>query len=125
MSRVACLSVPLFPLAARLRAEPELAGEALAVTEGAGAAARVVAASRAARQLGIRPGVTLAQARAVVPKLAARGRDAAAEGSAHDALLEVAARHSPRVESAEPGLAFLDLDGIRASELELGRALAR
>ena len=27
MSRVACLAVPLFPLAARLRSEPDLAGE--------------------------------------------------------------------------------------------------
>jgi len=46
MSRIACLYVPLFPLAARLRAEPELAGEIIAICEGNGAAARVVAASR-------------------------------------------------------------------------------
>ena len=71
MSRLACLWVPLFPLAARLRAEPELAGEALAVTAGNGAAAQIVAATRAARRLGVTAGMTLVQARALVPKLAA------------------------------------------------------
>ena len=40
--RLLALAVPLFPLAARLRAEPALRDEALAVTEGNGSAARVV-----------------------------------------------------------------------------------
>ena len=35
-TRIACLLVPLFPLAARLRSEPELAREALVVTAGNG-----------------------------------------------------------------------------------------
>ncbi len=131
MTRLACLLVPLFPLAARLRAEPELAGEALAVTAGNGSAARVVAASRAARKLGIRAGMTLAQARALVPKLAARGRDAAGERAAQEALAEVAESFSPRVEDAGEGVVFIDLDGGErrltgaAAEPELGQALAR
>ena len=54
MTRLACLLVPLFPLAARLRAEPELTGAAVAVCEGNGSAARVVAASRPARTRGVR-----------------------------------------------------------------------
>ena len=48
MSRLACLSVPLFPLAARLRSEPELRHEALAVAVGQGDTARVTAATRLA-----------------------------------------------------------------------------
>ena len=68
MSRLACLWVPLFPLAARLRAEPGLAAEALAVTAGNGAAAQIVAATRAARRLGVTAGMTLIQARALVPR---------------------------------------------------------
>ncbi|MCZ7650998.1 MAG: hypothetical protein M5U13_07500 [Thermoanaerobaculia bacterium] len=36
MPRLACLAVPLFPLAARLRSEPELRHEAVAVVEGQG-----------------------------------------------------------------------------------------
>jgi len=137
MSRLACLWVPLFPLAARLRAEPELAAEALAVTAGNGAAAQIVAATRAARRLGVTAGMTLIQARALVPKLAARNRDSTCERAAQEALAEIAERYSPRVEIAGPGVLFLDADGLAGRfrpaspaaadwtpERELGRALA-
>ena len=67
MARIACLFAPLFPLAARLRSEPELGGEVVAVCDGNGGAARVVAASRVARRAGIRTGMALAQARSVLP----------------------------------------------------------
>ena len=130
MPRLACLSVPLFPLAARLRAEPELARQALAVVDGEGPAARVVAATRAARRAGVRAGQTLAQARVVLPGLAARGRDAEVERAAAETLVETAARFSPRVEAAAPGLVWLEVDGLGRrysgpeGERELGRALA-
>ncbi len=110
--RLACLWVPLFPLAARLRSEPELKGEALAVLTGEGQTARIVAATRLARQAGVRPGMTLSQARALIPKLVARGRDAACEVSAQEALLEVAERFSPRLEDGGAGLAYLDTGGL-------------
>lgn len=131
MPRIACLVVPLFPLAARLRAEPELAGEAIAVVEGSGPAARVVAATRAARRAGIAPGATLAQARALVPRLVARGRDAECERAAREALTEAAERFSPRVEEVEAGAVCLDVDGAarrfrgRTPERDLGLALQR
>ncbi len=112
MTRLACLLVPLFPLAARLRAEPELAGEELVVCEGNGAAARVVGASRPARRAGVQPGMSLAQARGLLPALIARGRDPACEASAHEALLEAASVLSPQVEDAAPGCAFADLGGM-------------
>ena len=48
--RLACAHVPLFPLAARLRSEPELRDEALAILQGNGATARTVAATRRARR---------------------------------------------------------------------------
>jgi protein ImuB len=99
-SRVACIVVPLFPLAARLRSEPELVREAVAVFEGNGNAARVVAATRPARRAGIQPGMTLPQARALMPDLLARGRDLESERAAQEALAEVAETFSPRVESA-------------------------
>lgn len=110
--RLACLLVPLFPLAARLRSEPELKREALAVVEGNGHAARVVAATRSARRAGIRPGITLPQARARMPKLVARARDPECERSAQEALLEVAESFSPRIEDAGPGYIYLDIDGL-------------
>ncbi len=133
-SRIACLAIPLFPLAARLRSEPELVREAVVVVEGNGNAARVIAATRLARDAGVRPGATLPQARALCPKLVARARDEMCERAAQEALLEAAESFSPRVEDAGGGLAFLDVQGIErhfrsppsgsCPELEMGRALA-
>ena len=111
-SRIACVRVPLFPLAARLRSEPELKGEAIVVCEGNGNAARVIAATRAARKAGIRPGLTLPQARALYPRLIAKGRDAESERASQEALLEVADGFSPRVEDGGEGVVYMDLDGL-------------
>jgi protein ImuB len=128
-TRIACLLVPLFPLAARLRSEPELAREALIAVEGNGNATRVVAATRPARAAGVRPGLTLVQARALCPKLVVRSRDGECERAAQEALLEVAEGFSPRVEDAGEGLAYLDIDGVErlypvpSPELALGRSL--
>ncbi len=108
---IACLYVPLFPLAARLRSEPELKDEPVAVCEGNGSAARIVAATRKARRAGVEAGMTLPQARARVPKLIARGRDRECERAAEQALLEVAEMFSPRVEDEGEGVVYLDLDG--------------
>lgn len=127
--RIACLHLPLFPLAARLRSEPELVREAVAVTEGNGNAARVVAGTRLAREAGVKPGHTLPQARALCPKLVARPRDAECERAAQEALLEVAESFSPRVEDAGEGVAYVDVEGLErhfkgdSPELDLGRSL--
>ena len=109
---LACLHVPLFPLAARLRSEPDLKGEAVAVFEGNGNAARVVAAARRAREKGIQPGMTLPQARSICPGLTVRARDLESERAAQEALLEVADTFSPRVEDAAEGLVYMDLEGL-------------
>lgn len=110
--RLACFFVPMFPLAARLRSEPDLREQAVAVVEGNGSAACVVAATRRAREKGVRAGLTLAQARALVPKLIARARDAACESTAQEALLEVAESFSPRIEDSGDGVVFLDVTGM-------------
>lgn len=128
MTRIACLYVPMFPLAARLRSEPELLPEAVAIVEGNGGAAHIVAATRRARTKGIRAGLSLAQARTIVPKLIARGRDTECERTAQEALLEVAETFSPRVEDDGEGVVFIDITGMErhfASEEELARAAIR
>ncbi|HYM61893.1 MAG TPA: hypothetical protein VEZ11_13500 [Thermoanaerobaculia bacterium] len=112
MIRIACFLVPLFPLAARLRSEPDLLQEAVAIVEGNGNNAHVVAATRRARKKGIRQGHSLAQARSILPKLIARGRDAECERTAQEALLEVAETFSPRVEDAGNGLVYVDITGM-------------
>ncbi|HEX9986406.1 MAG TPA: DNA polymerase Y family protein [Thermoanaerobaculia bacterium] len=128
MTRLACFLVPLFPLAARLRSEPELLQEAVAIVEGNGPAAHVVAATRRARSKGVRTGHSLAQARSIIPKLIARGRDPECERTAQEALLEVAETFSPRVEDAGEGVVFVDVSGMERhfdSEEELGKAAIR
>ena len=126
--RIACFYVLMFPLAARLRSEPELLNEAVAIVEGNGSNAHVVAATRRARKKGIRAGQSLAQARSIVPKLIARGRDAACERTAQEALLEVAETFSPRVEDADDGVAFVDVSGTERhyeNEEDLARSAMR
>lgn len=110
--RIASLFVPLFPLAARLRSEPELREEAVVLVEGNGTSAHVVAATRRARKGGIRAGMTLPQARAIVPRVTARGRDADCERAAQEALLELGEQFSPRIEDGGEGVAYLDLSGL-------------
>ncbi|HWS72969.1 MAG TPA: hypothetical protein VN605_12690, partial [Thermoanaerobaculia bacterium] len=112
MTRIACLYVPLFPLAARLRSEPDLLHEAVAIVDGSGANAHVVAATKRARTKGIKAGQSLAQARSIIPKLIARGRDTECERTAQEALLEVAETFSPRIEDAGEGLAYFDVSGM-------------
>src|SRR5215212_8662323 len=128
MTRIACFLVPMFPLAARLRSEPELLSEALAIVEGSGNGAHVVAATRRARSKGVRPGFSLTQARSILPKLIARGRDTECERTAQEALLEVAETFSPRVEDAGEGIVFVDITGMErhfANEKELAAAALR
>lgn len=110
--RLACIMIPLFPLAARLRSEPELVPEAVALVEGNGTAAHVAMATRRARKAGVRPGMTLAQARAILPKLIARGRDAECERAAQEVVFETAEQFSPRVEDAGEGVVYLDISGM-------------
>lgn len=129
--RIICAAVPLFPLAARIRAEPELREEAVAVMAGRGSKARVVAATRRARKAGIRPGFTLSEARARLPKLLTRPRDVECENAAQEALLDVAESFSLRVEDGRNGVVFLDASGMshllgrgeRVADRELGQAL--
>lgn len=103
--------------------------EALAVMAGNGNGARVVAATRLARKAGVRPGLTLPQARTRLPQLIARPYDAACEHAAQEALLDVAEAFSPRVEGVGDGIAFLDAGGIErhhpgeSPEEEMARAL--
>lgn len=120
--------MPLFLLAARLRSEPELLGEPVAIVEGEGSRAWVNAASRRARKLGVRAGMTLPQARGILPRLIARGRDLECERAAQEALLDAANRISPRVEDAEQGVVYLDATGLERhygtenAELDLATA---
>jgi protein ImuB len=133
--RVACLRVPDLPLVAWLRAEPELAGAALAISAGSGPRAEIVAVSPAAARLGVCARQSVAQARTLCADLALRACAPALERSAREALRDAALSFSPRTEAAPPGTGvhaaeaavFLDASGITAlfcSEAGFATALA-
>jgi protein ImuB len=121
-TRIACLLVPALPLAAELRAHPELAGRPFAVAAGPGPRAEIVAVSPEAARAGVRPLTTAVQARAVCAGLELRVLSLAREQAARAALLDAALAVSPRAEPAPPGsglyaaeaAVFLDARGVSA-----------
>jgi len=126
--RLACLYVPDFPLAALLRMQPELRGEALAVADGTGPRATLLAVAPAAARRGVRRGLSVAQAVAVDADLLVQQRSPDTLRAAQAALCDAAESFSPRVEDAGEGIAYLDLDGLGslfASESQLANALAQ
>jgi protein ImuB len=126
--RIACLSVPDFPLAALLRAQPELRGERVAVADGQGPRAPLLAISAAAEQRGVRTGLSVAQAVAIDRDLLVRTASPDLMQSAQAALCDAASSFSPRVEDAGAGVAYLDLDGLASlydTESQLANALAQ
>jgi len=100
--RVACGVVQDLPLAAALRAGPELVGLPLAVVSGPGPRAEVVAASPEAARQGVRRLASLAHARAACAHLCVRVASPALERTAREALLDAALSLSPRAALAPP-----------------------
>jgi protein ImuB len=121
----ACIYVPNFPVAAALRAEPELQARAVAIVEGKPPLEKIVAVDEKATRLGIAPGMTKAQAE-LCSELALRPRSPLQESAAHAALLDCAQSFSPCVEDAASDTALLDLAGMQSllgSLPEISRAL--
>src|SRR5207302_1859118 len=109
--RIACVYVPDFPVAAVMRAAPEICSRAVAVLEGKPPLTKVIATNQSARQKGIAPGMTQLQAEAC-PAIQLRWRSAAQEAAAHAALLDCAHALSPTVEDAAADTVFIDLAGL-------------
>src|SRR5262249_30005419 len=112
MPRIACILVSNFPIAAVVRADQALADTALVISDRQTAHAEVQFVSDKARALGVRVGMTLAQARAATSELVALPRRTASEHSAHEALIDVAESIAPIVEPGEPGCVWVDLAGL-------------
>jgi protein ImuB len=112
MSRIACILVPNFPIAAIVRANPELALAPFAISNTSAPHADLIAVSIRARKSGVYPGITIAQARSIIPELAVVNHSEAAETSAMDALADAAESISPLVEKGDQGRVWLDLAGL-------------
>jgi protein ImuB len=123
----ACIFVPNFPVAAVLRAEPELRARAVAIFEGKPPLEKVFALNESAGRVGITPGMTKAQAE-LCSELILRPRSLLQESVAYAALLDCAQSFSPCVEDAAADTAILDLAGMESlfgSLPEIGRSLFR
>ena len=112
MTRFACVWVDAFAAAAAERCEPALRERPLAVVSGTPPATRVVEANAAAREQGVRPGSPDAEATARCPGLQRRPVCMEAVASARQALLGGCLAVSPRIADAEPGLVFVDVEGL-------------
>ena len=123
----ACIFVPVFPVAAVFRAEPELRALAVAIFEGKPPLEKVFAVNESAGRIGITPGMTKAQAE-LCSELTLRPRSPLQESVAHAALLDCAQSYSPCVEDAAADTTILDLAGMESlfgSLPEIARNLFR
>jgi protein ImuB len=109
----ACIYVPNFPVAAALRAEPNLSACALAILEGKPPLEKIIAVNENAGRLAIVPGMSKAQAE-LCSDLALRPRSSLQESSAHAALLDCAQSFSPCVEDLACDTVVLDLAGMES-----------
>jgi protein ImuB len=100
--------LPRFPVQRRVLEEPALAGEPLALVHETRGAQRVAFASGTAQREGIRAGMTLTAARALLPGLRDAPFDAPAEAQALSALAEGFLRFSPGFMSSAPDGLWLD-----------------
>ena len=132
MSRFACVLVEHFDAAAVERCEPALRERPLAILrarvgdQNAGsesvptghrnsAPAKIMAtleANAAAREQGVRPGMTETEARTRCPMLLTRPWVEEYVASARHALLEAALAVSPRIEDGGAGLVYVDTVGL-------------
>ncbi len=122
----ACIYIPNFPVAAALRAEPELALRPAAILEGQPPLEKIIAVNEKAANHGIAPGMTKSQGE-LCAELALRSRSFLQESAAHAALLDCAQSFSPCVEDAACDTALLNLAGMESlfgPLPEIARAIA-
>ena len=103
--------------------DPELRGRPLAIAAYATDAATIVSSSREARDLGIKTGMRVYEAKAIFPRILVREPDPPLYRAASDRLIEIMERHSPDVLrmsideasiglAGTPGLARLGPEGV-------------
>lgn len=116
-----------FALQAALRHSPELHVTPVALVEERTAVrAVIVQVTDAAREAGVRPGMTSTQGLARCRKLTVRIRSDAQEASAQEALMQFAYGFSPFLEATAPGVCTVDLRGNpeRCTETLVGELAA-
>lgn len=110
--RIACVDLPGLPLQVLLRAHPDWKDAPAAVLARPGLQGEVAACNTAARRRGITVGMRHAAALALAPGLQAEVVDDAALKLAGEELLALLLRRAPGVEPGEPGVFWLDPEGL-------------
>ncbi len=105
---MAYVHLPRFPVQRRVLEEPSLGGQPLVLVHEAKGTLRVAFASGAAQREGIRTGMTLTAARALLPALRDGLVDAVAEAQALSSLAEAFLRYSPGFMPSAPDGLWLD-----------------
>lgn len=114
MRRVVCVYWPHWPLQRRWHETPALRQRALAIVGRLGRLERVLACGRRARRAGVRPGLSRAEALAILPSLTVMPDDPEGDRRALERLAGWAERFSPLVgleETVNPASLLLDVTG--------------
>ena len=120
--RLAYVHLPRFPVQRRVLEEPALSGRPLALVHEERQALRVVFASAAAQSAGIRTGMTLSAARALLPALHDVRYDLRAEQQALSSLAEGLLRFAPAFMPSAPDGLWLDASAASLFGGEAGLA---
>ncbi len=108
---IACVLIPHFPLRIAMLDQPQLDGLALVLGPRPGGRPLVADASPEAAERGIRTGMTLREAMAMVPEVVVIDPNPARETDVSEAILAGLAELSPLVEPDRPGRCYVDLTG--------------
>src|SRR2546429_657541 len=93
--------------------DPELRGRVLAIAAYATDAATIVSSSREARDLGVRTGMRVFEAKAIFPAIVIREPDPPLYRTGADKLIDIMLRHSPEVLRMSIDEASMNLAGTR------------
>ena len=126
MRRMLCLHLPCLPTErARRDAVPAVEVQRpLVLTRPVGSSLVVEQVCPRGRRLGLRPGLSLGQAQALVPELVALSYEPQRDRAVLERLARWALRFSPLVEPAEPDTLLIDISGCEqlfGGESNIGR----
>jgi protein ImuB len=124
----ACIYTPELPVQAALRGEPNLCytADPVAVLDGPESRQQIISCNKAARDIGIREGMTKSQA-AALRNVLLKQRAFQQEEAIHSALMDCGYSISPRLESTCPGTIIIDIAGsqrLLGSPMHIGQQLA-
>jgi nucleotidyltransferase/DNA polymerase involved in DNA repair len=122
---IACLSIPGFSLRAPLLRRPDLRGKPVALAPVPGTRPLVGPCTRAAHELGVRPGMLLSEALATCPRLQLVEQDPAGVEEAWEAALRRLEGAGFAVEPDGPGCAYFETRGVERLAGGLADALQR